>query len=71
MEPMAALKESFKACLRNILPSLIYGILMFLLGLLVPLTLGLGLLVWVPLFFTSTYAAYRDIFTQTRAAAPA
>jgi uncharacterized membrane protein len=70
MEPMAALKESFMACLRNIMPSLIYGILMFLLGLLVPLTLGLGLLVWVPLFFTSTYAAYRDIFTGT-AAAPA
>ena len=71
MEPMAALKESFKGCLRNILPALIYGILMFLLGLLVPLTLGMGLLVWVPLFFTSTYAAYRDIFTGTRAAAPA
>ncbi|HST00680.1 MAG TPA: BPSS1780 family membrane protein [Usitatibacter sp.] len=71
MEPMAALKESFKACLRNIMPSLIYGILMFLLGLLVPLTLGLGLLVWVPLFFTSTYAAYRDIFIAAPAAAPA
>jgi uncharacterized membrane protein len=70
MEPMAALKQSFVACLRNIVPSLVYGILMFLLGLLVPLTLGLGLLVWVPLFFTSTYAAYRDIFTGT-AAAPA
>ena len=71
MEPMAALKESFMGSLRNMLPALIYGILMFLLGLLVPLTLGLGLLVWVPLFFTSTYAAYRDIFTGTRAAAPA
>jgi len=71
VEPMAALRESFMGCLRNIVPSLVYGIIMLLATLLVALTLGLGLLVWVPLFFTSTYAAYRDIFTAKAAAAPA
>jgi len=70
MEPIAALRESFVACLRNILPSLVYGVLMLLLSIGVALTLGLGLLVWVPLFFTSTYAAYRDIFIGAPAAAP-
>ncbi|HEX3063529.1 MAG TPA: BPSS1780 family membrane protein, partial [Usitatibacter sp.] len=70
MEPIAALRESFVACLRNILPSLVYGVLMLLLSIGVALTLGLGLLVWVPLFFTSTYAAYRDIFIAAPAAAP-
>ncbi len=32
--------------------------------------LGLGLLVAIPLSFTSTYAAYRDIFTEDTGAAP-
>lgn len=71
VEPVEALKQSFTGCLRNIVPSLVYGLIMLALSLLVALTLGLGLLVWVPLFFTSTYAAYRDIFTGARVAAPA
>lgn len=71
VEPLAALRESFMGCLKNILPALVYGVIMLLLSLLVALTLGLGLLVWVPLFFTSTYAAYRDIFTAKGAGAPA
>jgi uncharacterized membrane protein len=62
--PIAAMKASFGACLRNILPFLVYGIVMMVLAFLAMIPVGLGMLVWIPLSFTSTYAAYRDIFTE-------
>jgi uncharacterized membrane protein len=60
----AAMKASFGGCLRNLIPFLIYGIVMLVLCVVASIPLGLGLLVWIPLSFTSTYAAYRDIFTE-------
>jgi uncharacterized membrane protein len=60
----AAMKASFTGCLRNFIPFLIYGIVMLVLCVVASIPLGLGLLVWIPLSFTSTYAAYRDIFTE-------
>jgi len=71
MAPLAAMRASFTGCLRNIVPSLIYGVVMLVLAIIAVIPLGLGLFVWVPLFFTTTYAAYRAIFTEARAAAPA
>jgi uncharacterized membrane protein len=69
--PIEAMKASFGACLRNLIPFLIYGIIMTLLCMVAVIPIGLGLLVWIPLTFTSTYAAYRDIFTEdSRPAAP-
>ena len=59
-----AMKASFGACLRNFIPFLVYGIIMMVLVILAMIPLGLGLLVWIPVSFTSTYAAYRDIFTE-------
>jgi uncharacterized membrane protein len=64
MAPIAAMKASFWGCLRNIVPFLIYGIIMLVLAFLAVIPIGLGMLVWIPLTFTSTYAAYRDIFTE-------
>ena len=64
MAPVAAMKESFMGCLRNFIPFLVYGIVMSVLGILAAIPLGLGLLVWVPLWITSSYAAYRSIFTE-------
>ena len=64
MPPVAAMKASFRGCLRNIVPFVVYGIVMMLLSLVAMLPLGLGLLVWVPVAVTSTYAAYRTIYTQ-------
>jgi uncharacterized membrane protein len=61
--PGAALKESFMGCLRNILPFLLYGIVMTVLAVIAVIPFGLGMLVWVPLAIASTYAAYREIFT--------
>lgn len=62
--PVAAMTASFRGCLRNIVPFLLYGIVMSVLGILAAIPFGLGLLAWVPLAITSTYAAYRDIYTD-------
>jgi uncharacterized membrane protein len=54
--------ESFKGCLRNIVPFLVYGLIVFVLAILAALPLGLGWFVLAPVLFGSVYAAYRDIY---------
>jgi uncharacterized membrane protein len=60
---LEAMKLSFSACLKNVLPFTLYGaasIVLFILG---AIPFALGLLAVIPvLFATSIYAAYRDIF---------
>lgn len=60
--PVAAIKESFVGCLKNIVPFLIYGILMLVLGIVATIPLGLGWLVLGPVAISSVYVAYRDIY---------
>lgn len=62
LAPVAALKASFYACLRNWIPFLIYGLAMLVLGVLAAIPAGLGFLVLVPVLAASVYTAYRDIF---------
>jgi len=57
-----AMKESFSGCLKNIIPFLIYGIVMFVLAILASVPLALGWLVLGPVIAASIYTAYRDIF---------
>jgi uncharacterized membrane protein len=65
MPPLAAMGASLSACMRNFLPFVIvWGIVMSVLGILAAIPLGLGLLVWVPVMITSSYVAYRQIFTE-------
>ena len=64
----AAMKASFMACLRNIVPFLIYSVLMTLLAFAAALPVFLGFLVWIPVAIASTYAAYRAIFIEKPAA---
>lgn len=59
-----SLQMSFVGCLKNILPFLVYGILLLLLYLIGMIPLFLGLLVVVPMFFGSVFAAYKDIFVD-------
>jgi uncharacterized membrane protein len=66
--PVAAMKASLFGCFRNFIPFLVYGIIMALFAIVAMIPLGLGFLVWVPLAITSTYAAYRAIFTDGAAA---
>ena len=62
VSPLAALRASLVACLKNIVPFLLYGIILLPLWILAIIPLALGLLVWVPLFFATAYTSYRDIF---------
>jgi uncharacterized membrane protein len=57
-----SLRASFLACLRNPLPFLLYGLLLFVLLLIALIPFGLGVLVWLPILFGSVYVSYRDIF---------
>jgi len=60
--PMAAIRMSFSACLKNVMPFLIYGLVFLFIFIIAVLPFGMGLLVAFPLMYASTYAAYRDIF---------
>jgi uncharacterized membrane protein len=69
--PVESMKASLGACLRNIVPFLVYGLIMFVLLIIAMIPFGLGMLVMIPLSITSAYASYRDIFTEEPRAAPA
>ncbi len=60
--PVAAMKESFAACLRNWLPFLLYSIMGFFVLLGGTLVLLIGLLVALPVLMASYYASFRDLF---------
>jgi uncharacterized membrane protein len=59
---VSAMKLSFVGCLRNVLPFLLYGIVMFVLSILAAIPLFLGFLVLLPVMIASMYTAYRDIY---------
>lgn len=60
--PLEAMKASFFGCLKNIVPFLIYGIVLFVLAIIAAIPFGLGLLVLIPVMFGSVYASYVGIF---------
>jgi len=62
MSAIEAMKLSFSGCLKNILPLLLYGIVMFVLMMIAVLPFGLGMLILIPLMTASMYTSYRDIF---------
>ena len=61
-EPVAAMKTSFNACLRNFVPFLVYGLLGLLLAIAATIPFGLGWFVLLPVCAASVYTSYRDIF---------
>ena len=61
-EPVAAIKASFRACLRNVPPFLIYGLLGLLFLVLACIPLFLGLVVLIPVGIATIYTSYKDIF---------
>lgn len=60
--PLESFKASFAACLKNIMPFLIYGILLLVLAIVATIPFGLGWLVLLPLLVGSLYASYIEIF---------
>ena len=62
-----AMKGSFSGCLKNILPFLVYSIVMFGLAIVATLPLALGWLALGPVLAISIYTSYRDIYLKPRA----
>ena len=62
MPPVDACKASLNACLKNILPFLILGLVVVVLAFFAALPVGLGFLVLVPVLSGALYASYQDVF---------
>jgi uncharacterized membrane protein len=56
------MKASFIACLKTIVPFLVYSVIALLLALIASIPFGLGWLVLGPVMAASLYTSYRDIF---------
>lgn len=73
MKPLPAMWMSLKACLRNTMPFLIYGLVCFFaLMLVTPVSMATGILdlgMWLlaPVVIPSIYASYKDIFVAAEA----
>jgi uncharacterized membrane protein len=60
--PVEAAKASFNACLRNVMPLLVFGLIYLVLGVVAAIPFGLGWLVLFPMTVGALYASYLDIF---------
>lgn len=60
--PIEAVKASFGAVLRNVLPFLVYGVVQILLSILASIPMGLGWLVLMPVMLLTVYVSYIDVF---------
>lgn len=61
---LSAMTMSFNACLKNILPFTLYGIIAFIAGILATLPFMLGFLVLIPVLSASVYVAFLDCFNR-------
>lgn len=61
---MESLGMSFKGCLANIVPFLIYGLIMVVFAIIATIPLALGWLVLAPVLMISIYTGYRAIYTD-------
>jgi len=61
-EPFAAMKTSFAACMRNVPPFLVYGLLGVVFAVVASIPFGLGWLVLLPIYAATMYTSYKDIF---------
>ncbi|WP_047552661.1 BPSS1780 family membrane protein [Methylotenera sp. G11] len=62
LSAIEAMKLSFAACLKNMLPFLLYGLIFMVLLIVAIIPFGLGLVVVVPMMMTSLYSSYADVF---------
>lgn len=60
-----ALKSSFSACLKNIVPFLVWGVMTLLLSIAATIPIMLGWILLGPVIMVSVYTGYRDIFYET------
>jgi len=63
-EPMRAMRASFSACMRNMPPFLVYGLVGIVAAFVASIPLGLGWVVLMPVYGASIYVSYKDIFGE-------
>lgn len=66
--PIAAMRLSFSAFIRNFGAMSVYGLIFFSLAIFASLPMMLGWLVLMPVMFTSLYSSYSDIFPAYKTA---
>jgi uncharacterized membrane protein len=64
MSAIDAIRWSFFACVANVWPFLIYGLVLMGLAIVGMIPLMLGLVILIPVIIASIYTAYRDIFAE-------
>jgi len=62
MNALGAMAMSFRACLKNWLAFIIYGLLLMVLFFIASIPVFLGLLIAIPMVQAAIYVSYRDIF---------
>jgi uncharacterized membrane protein len=62
LKAVEAMKLSFVACLKNMLPFLLYGLIFTVILVVAIIPFGLGLIVAIPVMMTSLYTSYIDVF---------
>ncbi|SET57516.1 hypothetical protein SAMN05216326_13822 [Nitrosomonas marina] len=62
LQPIPAMKNSFFACLKNIIPFQLYGILLIIFSIFALMPYGVGLVILIPTIFASIYVSYKNIF---------
>ncbi len=65
LSAVEAMKLSFTACLKNMLPFLLYGLIFTVILVIAIIPFGLGLIVAIPVMMTSLYTSYVDVFNIT------
>ncbi|SER24282.1 Uncharacterized membrane protein [Nitrosomonas sp. Nm51] len=61
-QPIPAMKKSFFACLKNIIPFQLYGVLLIIFSIIALMPYGVGLVILIPTIFASIYVSYKNIF---------
>lgn len=62
-----AMRLSIGACLQNIAPFLVYGLISMALLVIAAIPFGLGLLIMIPTMIASLYVSYKDVFAGSLA----
>lgn len=60
--PIDALKASFAASLKNIVPFLLYGVIYIVAAVVASIPFGLGWIVLVPVLMLTIYVSYKDLY---------
>lgn len=64
-----AMKLSFSGCLANMIPFLIYGLVLLVLMMVAAIPFFLGYVILFPVLFISQYVSYKDVFLHADVAA--